>query len=194
MIDLTAGIDTEEAIRQLRKLQQEAKRVTSDVVTDSDRMDMAMRRFGNTLAKLGIGFSLGNLVRQIAQTRGEFQQLEVAFTTLLQSKEKADALMSQMVELAAKTPFDLQGVASGARQLLAYGFAAEDVTDVLTRLGNVAAGLARPDVAVRYHRRTGAAVHPRHDAVPEPGYRPCRGAVRNDGQDPCGNLADGYGG
>ena len=141
MIDLTAGIDTEEAIRQLRKLQQEAKRVTSDVVTDSDRMDMAMRRFGNTLAKLGIGFSLGNLVRQIAQTRGEFQQLEVAFTTLLQSKEKADALMSQMVELAAKTPFDLQGVASGARQLLAYGFAAEDVTDVLTRLGNVAAGL-----------------------------------------------------
>ena len=49
--------------------------------------------------------------------------------------------MSQMVELAAKTPFDLQGVASGARQLLAYGFAAEDVTNTLTRLGNVAAGL-----------------------------------------------------
>jgi hypothetical protein len=46
-----------------------------------------------------------------------------------------------MVELAAKTPFDLQGVASGARQLLAYGFAAEDITDTLTRLGNVAAGL-----------------------------------------------------
>lgn len=141
MIDLTAGIDTEEAIRQLRKLQQEAKRVTSNVVTDSEMMDISMRRLGNTIAKLGIGFSLGNLVRQIAQTRGEFQQLEVAFTTLLQSKEKADALMAQMVELAAKTPFDLQGVASGARQLLAYGFAAEDVTDVLTRLGNVAAGL-----------------------------------------------------
>ena len=49
--------------------------------------------------------------------------------------------MSQMVELAAKTPFDLQGVASGARQLLAYGFAAEDITNTLTRLGNVAAGL-----------------------------------------------------
>ena len=49
--------------------------------------------------------------------------------------------MSQMVELAAKTPFDLQGVASGARQLLAYGFAAADITNTLTRLGNVAAGL-----------------------------------------------------
>lgn len=33
--------------------------------------------------------------------------------------------MSQLVETAAKTPFDLKGVADGARQLLAYGFAAE---------------------------------------------------------------------
>ena len=110
-------------------------------MTDADRMDIAMRRLATTLGQIGVGVSLAGLVKQIAQTRGEFQQLEVAFATLLQSKEKADALMSQMVELAAKTPFDLQGVASGARQLLAYGFAAEDITNTLTRLGNVAAGL-----------------------------------------------------
>lgn len=110
-------------------------------MTDADRMDIAMRRLATTLGQIGVGVSLAGLVKQIAQTRGEFQQLEVAFATLLQSKEKADALMSQMVELAAKTPFDLQGVASGARQLLAYGFAAADITNTLTRLGNVAAGL-----------------------------------------------------
>lgn len=140
-INLTAVIDNDEAIRKFRELQKTAKNVTSNVVTDADRMDIAMKRLAFTLGQIGAGVSLAGLVRQIARTRGEFQQLEVAFTTLLQSKEKADALMSQMVELAAKTPFDLQGVASGARQLLAYGFAAEDVTDVLTRLGNVAAGL-----------------------------------------------------
>lgn len=140
-INLTVVIDNDEAIRKFRELQKTAKNVTSNVVTDADRMDIAMKRLAFTLGQIGAGVSLAGLVRQIARTRGEFQQLEVAFTTLLQSKEKADALMSQMVELAAKTPFDLQGVASGARQLLAYGFAAEDVTDVLTRLGNVAAGL-----------------------------------------------------
>lgn len=140
-INLTVVIDNDEAIRKFRELQKTAKNVTSSVVTDADRMDIAMKRLASTLGQIGAGVSLAGLVRQIARTRGEFQQLEVAFTTLLQSKEKADALMSQMVELAAKTPFDLQGVASGARQLLAYGFAAEDVTDVLTRLGNVAAGL-----------------------------------------------------
>lgn len=140
-INLTVVIDNDEAIRKFRELQKTAKTVTSSVVTDADRMDIAMRRIATTLGQIGVAASLTGLVKQIALTRGEFQQLEVAFTTLLQSKEKADVLMSQMVELAAKTPFDLQGVASGARQLLAYGFAAEDITDTLTRLGNVAAGL-----------------------------------------------------
>ena len=140
-INLTVVIDNDEAIRKFRELQKTAKTVTSSVVTDADRMDIAMRRLATTLGQIGVGVSLAGLVKQIAQTRGEFQQLEVAFATLLQSQEKADALMSQMVELAAKTPFDLQGVASGARQLLAYGFAAEDITNTLTRLGNVAAGL-----------------------------------------------------
>ena len=140
-INLTVVIDNDEAIRKFRELQKTAKTVTSSVVTDADRMDIAMRRLATALGQIGVGVSLAGLVKQIAQTRGEFQQLEVAFATLLQSKEKADALMSQMVELAAKTPLDLLGVASGARQLLAYGFAAEDVTNTLTRLGNVAAGL-----------------------------------------------------
>lgn len=140
MINLTVVIDNEEAIRKFRELQQTAKTVTSNVVTDADRMDIAMRRFAATIGTV----SFVEFVRQLAITRGEFQQLEVAFTTLLQSKEKADALMAEMVELAAKTPFDLQGVADGARQLLAYGFSAEDITDTLTRLGNVAAGLGLP--------------------------------------------------
>ena len=144
MIDLTAVIDNEEAIRKFRELRNIARNATTSVVTDADRMDYAMQRFAATLGKIGVGVSLAGLVRQIAATRGEFQQLEVAFTTLLQNKEKADALMAEMVDLAAKTPFDLKGVADGARQLLAYGFAAEDITGTLTRLGNVAAGLGLP--------------------------------------------------
>ena len=96
------------------------------------------------LMKIGGTAALTKLGSDIVQVRGEFQQLEIAFTTLLGSKEKSDALMSQMVDTAMKTPYSLQGVASGARQLLAYGFAAEDVNDVLVRLGNVASGLGLP--------------------------------------------------
>lgn len=75
---------------------------------------------------------------------GEFQQLEVAFKTMLGSEDKANALMQQLVKTAATTPFDLQGVANGAKQLLAYGENVENVNDDLIRLGNIAAGLSQP--------------------------------------------------
>lgn len=49
-----------------------------------------------------------------------------------------------MVNTAAKTPYDLMGVAEGAKQLLAYGVSAEKVNDTLVRLGNIASGLSIP--------------------------------------------------
>ena len=48
-INLTVVIDNDEAIRKFRELQKTAKTVTSSVVTDADRMDIAMRRLATTL-------------------------------------------------------------------------------------------------------------------------------------------------
>lgn len=90
------------------------------------------------------GFSAREFVQKVTQVRGQFQQLEAAFATLLGNAGKASVLMSEMADLAARTPFDLQGVADGARQLLAYGVASDEVTDTLTRLGDIAAGLSIP--------------------------------------------------
>ena len=85
-----------------------------------------------------------NMVKQIALVRGEFQQLEVAFRTMLGSKAKADALMQEVVQFAAITPFELKDVASGAKSLLAFGVAADDVIPTLKSLGDVSAGLSVP--------------------------------------------------
>ena len=88
--------------------------------------------------------------RQVMSVRSEFQQLEVAFTTLLGSEQKASKLMQQLTKTAATTPFDLQSVSKGAKQLLAYGTAAEDVNDILIHLGDIAAGLSQPLDALVY--------------------------------------------
>lgn len=144
MINLTAVIDNTEALRKLRELKEAAKQSTSSIVTDSDRIDLAMRKIGNTLASLGLGISLTSLAKQVATVRGEFQQLEVAFSTMLSSKERADRLMAEVTDFAAKTPFDLQGVAQGTKQLLAYGSTAEEVVGELRMLGDIAAGLSIP--------------------------------------------------
>lgn len=143
-INLTVVIDNDEAIKKFRELQKVAKSTTSNIVTDSERMDMAIRKFGSALASIGLGFSFTELARQVATVRGEFQQLEVAFATMLGNKAEADELMQRTVELAATTPFDLQGVAQGTKQLLAYGSTAQDVTGEIKMLGNIAAGLSLP--------------------------------------------------
>ena len=52
--------------------------------------------------------------------------------------------MDQIVNTAAKTPFDLLGLAGGAKQLMAYGAEANKVNDILVRLGNIASGLSIP--------------------------------------------------
>lgn len=101
-------------------------------------------RMTSAAAAFGISLGAKQLISDITRVRGEFQQLEVAFNTMLGSKEQANTLMSQLVYTAAKTPFDLQGVANGAKQLLAYGTAAEDVNETLIRLGDIASGLSIP--------------------------------------------------
>ena len=82
--------------------------------------------------------------QKIIAVRSQFQQLEIAFGTMLKSKEKANALMAQMTDLAAKTPFGLQEVSEGAKRLLAIQVPAQEVTETLRRMGDVAAGLGVP--------------------------------------------------
>lgn len=105
----------------------------------------------NMMKKIGLGISLYLSVdqlkafaTQVANVRGQFQQLEIAFKTMLGSKEQADVLMSQLIKTAAITPFGMNDVANGAKQLLAFGVEAESVNDTLTRLGDIAAGLSIP--------------------------------------------------
>lgn len=115
----------------------EAKKGLSGLENVSDKVK-------RSLMGLGMAFSMKGLVSEVANVRGQFQQLEVAFNTMLGSADKADALMAQLVRTAAITPFDLEGVAQGAKQLLAYGMEAENVNETLTRLGDIAAGLSMP--------------------------------------------------
>lgn len=115
----------------------EAKKGLSGLEKMSDRVK-------RSLMGLGMAFSMKGLVSEVANVRGQFQKLEVAFNTMLGSADKADALMAQLVRTAAITPFDLEGVAQGAKQLLAYGMEAENVNETLIRLGDIAAGLSMP--------------------------------------------------
>ena len=126
----------------------QTRNAVRSTVKEIEQQGLTTEQFFNNIKQaataLAAGFSAKAFVNQMVQVRGEFQQLEVAFKTMLGSAEKADALMQQLTKTAAITPFDLQGGTNGAKQLLAYGIEAEKVNDTLVRLGDIAAGLSLP--------------------------------------------------
>ncbi|WP_313636238.1 tape measure protein [Empedobacter sp.] len=91
-------------------------------------------------------------VSQLVKVRGEFEQLEIAFTTMLGSKEKADSLMQEIVTFAATTPFGLQSTSEATKMLLAYGESADTALDTMRKLGDIASGVGIPlkDIAYLY--------------------------------------------
>lgn len=127
--------------RQIRNFSTTANQEVEQVEQGFQRMAEKAQQY---LSYYLVGQGMHQLISSIIETRGQFQQLEIAFGTMLGSEDKANTLMQQMVDTAAKTPFDLMGVAEGAKQLLAYGVSADDVNEKLVRLGNIASGLSIP--------------------------------------------------
>ena len=134
----------EQLVKSLGQAQGAFSKTARVAEEQGQAIDRLLDKLKNTAAMIGVGFGIKEFGSQVMQVRGQFQQLEMAFKTMLQSETKANDLMNQLVRTAATTPFDLQGVANGAKQLLAYGTAAEEVNTTLVHLGDIAAGLSIP--------------------------------------------------
>jgi hypothetical protein len=124
------------------------KNASDNAVLEANRMEQSFLTFAQNGARYIVSYLVGqgmmSLVQSIVQVRGQFQQLELAFNTMLRSTEKSQVLMSQLVDTAARTPFDLTSIAQGAKQMLAFGSNVESVVDEIVMLGNVASGVSAP--------------------------------------------------
>lgn len=135
------GLDTSQFDNAAKRVIGQFDSIENNAVRSGSNIERSFLKAGAALLTMA---GAKQVVSQIANVRGEFQQLEIAFTTMLGSAEKADALMRQLVNTAAKTPFDLTGVATGAKQLMAYGFELDKVNDTLVMLGDIASGVSVP--------------------------------------------------
>ncbi len=134
-------VETAKVVSGFRDIQNAVHQTAERVEKDGKSIDDVISNIQNSMNIAIGGWSIGKFVNQMMLVRGQFQQTEMAFKTMLQSEEKADALMKQMIHTAAITPFGVEDVTEGAKQLLAFNVAAEDVNKTLIGLGDVAAGM-----------------------------------------------------
>ena len=147
-LGFAATLDIDDFNVSAEAMDRHFRQVSTNIQLEGEDMEQSLLNFAQKgamyIQTYLVGQGMTGLLNSIVQVRGQFQQLEIAFTTMLGSEQKASQLMNQMIQTAAKTPFDLAGIAGGAKQLLAYGESAERVNDTLVRLGNIASGLSIP--------------------------------------------------
>lgn len=143
-----ASLDIKDFKVSAKAMQDYMSEASQGIARETESLDSQVASFAKNAAGYIQGTLIaggfGSLVKKIVETRSEFQSLEIAFETMLGSTERASNLMNQLTQTAAKTPFDLQSLSNGAKQLMAYGIAAEDVNEILVKLGDIAAGMSLP--------------------------------------------------
>ena len=129
---------------EVRKLTREYKDFSSGTNNADEIVKSLTDSLKRTAAEIGGLVAIKKFGSDVIEATGKMQQLQVALSTILQDKTKADQLIAEIVQFAAKTPFNLDDVAEGAKQLLAYGSSADKVIEELSMLGDVASGLQIP--------------------------------------------------
>ena len=133
--------DNSSVLKAFRGVQDGVSQTASAVEQQGQSIENVFNRIKSVASMAFAGFTAKEIISTLGTVRGEFQQFEIAFETMLGSGQKAKGMISDLANLAASTPFDMKGVVNGAKQLLAYGFAANEITDTMRRLGDVSAGL-----------------------------------------------------
>lgn len=102
-------------------------------------MDGFGKKVISTAAKIGAALGGIAFFKQGVGLAAQLQQDEIAIKSFTGSLESANNLIGDIRKFAASTPFQLNDLIGASKQLLAFGVSADQVTNRLFVLGNLAA-------------------------------------------------------
>ena len=121
------GADTREFNQQLGKIQRQIRQTSDNIMDMGKTMTM-----GVTLPIVGLGAAA-------VKAAADLETMETQFISLTGGAEQAGAMVDQLNQFAAATPFQIEEIAGAARQLLAAGTDISQVNEQLGFLGDIAA-------------------------------------------------------
>lgn len=144
-------VDNDKLSRGLQTAQGEVDETAGKVEKRASSMGKTLRNaFLGVSAVVGAaGVAVGGASLKMAT---DFEQAEIAFSTMLGSADKAQTLLGEIADFAASTPFELTEIQSSSKSLLAFGLSAEQIIPSLRSIGDIAAGVGVPiqELAVIY--------------------------------------------
>ena len=125
------------SVKKLRDEYALYKDDAKEVVESNNGIVISWKKVLAVIGGAGVLKALGS---EIIRVRGEFQAADTAIQTLLGSKEKADALMSQVREYAKISPLEFSDVTQATQMMLGFNIEAEKVPRYLQAIGDVSMG------------------------------------------------------
>lgn len=125
------------AMAKFSQLDAQAEVMQKNVSRSLNQMKLGASMLGAGLATMiPIGFGV--------KKAAEFEQLNIAMSTMLKSSEKASVLIRDLRHFADVTPFSTEDILASGKMLVAFQKPAKEVVGTLKNLGNVAAGVGMP--------------------------------------------------
>lgn len=133
-----------ESMRRFQRSAQEAGATTERSMQAMQTKSVALGSFLGTLAANALPAVIQGVQQFGMAVFGQasnMQQAEIAFTNFLGTAEKSAAFLDELATFAAKTPFEFPQLVEASKQMMAFGFAAQDVIPMMTAIGDASAGL-----------------------------------------------------
>ena len=133
-------VQNEQAQRAIEQQTQSMQHMNAQTQQAAQGMDKAFKQIA---IAAGTMFSIQQAVgfaNSIVQVRSQIQSLQVSFDTLLGSKDKANAMFAELKDFAAKTPMQLQDLASAAQTLLGFNYDQNKVVSMVKSIGDISMG------------------------------------------------------
>lgn len=105
----------------------------------NDRLVASAKVAGAAMAAAGTAAATFAL-----KSAANFEQTRIGLENMLGSADNARRLLKDISDFAAKTPFEFPELAQATRQLVAFGFSADEAFDTMKQLGNVSAAIGAP--------------------------------------------------
>lgn len=138
-LEAALGLDSKSFIDGLRKAENAAggfaqtseRSLTAGTVALGHLLSQMASNTGDWLIRLG---------KMGVNYNAQMEEYTTNFQVMLGSQEDAVAKVEELRTMAAQTPFGMDDLASNTQTLLSFGIEAEQVTDILSMLGDVSLG------------------------------------------------------
>lgn len=124
----------EQALNRLNQTAGQSEGIASKLASGYGKLAGIMSLLASAASLLG-----SSLIA--IKTAARFETIELGFTTLLKSADKAKAMIASLEDFSKTTPFEFEGLAKTSKLMLAMGFEAKDLSGILRTVGDATAAM-----------------------------------------------------